>query len=160
MKKTFAIVIPLLMCLAHTTGLCFVSHSPQILETRNWQLETEEGSSKVLKFEISKVADASYSPETLCASASLCEKIGEQVFRAYYDNSGNVTNKIDGNGISICSTYDALDRLTAVFTNDTANTQRMRPAPASYNNPLNTGGAMEILPQNPNNVQLLWFHMP
>ena len=35
-----------------------------------------------------------------------------------------------------------------------------RPAPPSFNNPLNTGGATEILPQNPNNVQLNWFHMP
>jgi RHS repeat-associated protein len=35
-----------------------------------------------------------------------------------------------------------------------------RPAPASHNNPFNTGGATEVLPNNPNNVQLDWFHMP
>jgi hypothetical protein len=35
-----------------------------------------------------------------------------------------------------------------------------RPAPASHNNPFNTGGATEVLPQNPNNVRLDWFHMP
>ena len=35
-----------------------------------------------------------------------------------------------------------------------------RPAPASHNNPLNTGGATEVLPQNPNDVILDWFHMP
>jgi len=45
MKKTFAILIPLLVFLTHTTGFCFVSHSPRILETRNWQLETDVGMS-------------------------------------------------------------------------------------------------------------------
>jgi hypothetical protein len=35
-----------------------------------------------------------------------------------------------------------------------------RPAPESYNNPLNTGGGTEVLPNNPNNVRLEWFHMP
>jgi len=35
-----------------------------------------------------------------------------------------------------------------------------RPAPPSHNNPLNTGGATEVLPGNPNNVRLDWFHMP
>lgn len=35
-----------------------------------------------------------------------------------------------------------------------------RPAPSSHNNPLNTGGATEVLPGNPNNVRLDWFHMP
>ncbi|MBI2344123.1 MAG: hypothetical protein HYV02_07305, partial [Deltaproteobacteria bacterium] len=35
-----------------------------------------------------------------------------------------------------------------------------QPAPASHNNPLNTGGATEVLPQDPNNVILDWFHMP
>ncbi len=35
-----------------------------------------------------------------------------------------------------------------------------RPAPPSHNNPLNTGGATEVLPQNPNDVRLDWFHMP
>jgi hypothetical protein len=35
-----------------------------------------------------------------------------------------------------------------------------RPAPPSQNNPLNTGGATEVLPQNPNDVRLDWFHMP
>ena len=35
-----------------------------------------------------------------------------------------------------------------------------RPAPASHNNPLNPGGATEVLPQNPNDVRLDWFHMP
>jgi hypothetical protein len=35
-----------------------------------------------------------------------------------------------------------------------------RPAPGSHNNPLNTGGATEVLPQNPNDVRLGWFHMP
>jgi hypothetical protein len=34
-----------------------------------------------------------------------------------------------------------------------------RPAPRSHNNPLNTGGATEVLPQNPNKVILDWFHM-
>ena len=49
MKKTFSTIISLFVCLSHTTGLCFakfgvVSHSPQILETKNWQLETDVGS--------------------------------------------------------------------------------------------------------------------
>jgi len=35
-----------------------------------------------------------------------------------------------------------------------------RPAPASHNNPLNTGGATEVLPQDPSDVRLDWFHMP
>ncbi len=35
-----------------------------------------------------------------------------------------------------------------------------RPAPPSHNNPGNTGGAPEVLPQNPNDVSLDWFHMP
>lgn len=35
-----------------------------------------------------------------------------------------------------------------------------RPAPPSHNNPLNTGGATEVLPQNPSDVRLDWFHMP
>jgi hypothetical protein len=35
-----------------------------------------------------------------------------------------------------------------------------RPAPQSFNNPLNTGGATEVVPRNPNNVRLDWFHMP
>lgn len=35
-----------------------------------------------------------------------------------------------------------------------------RPAPASHNNPLNTGGATEVLPNNPNDVMLDFFHMP
>ena len=35
-----------------------------------------------------------------------------------------------------------------------------RPTPASHNSLLNTGGGNEILPQNPNNVKLDWFHMP
>ena len=35
-----------------------------------------------------------------------------------------------------------------------------RPAPPSHNNPANTGGATEIMPDNPNNVKLDWFHMP
>jgi hypothetical protein len=34
------------------------------------------------------------------------------------------------------------------------------PAPASNNNPANTGGATEIRPNNPDDVQLEWFHMP
>ena len=33
-----------------------------------------------------------------------------------------------------------------------------RRAPPSHNNPVNTGGATEVL--NPENVQLDWFHMP
>ena len=37
---------------------------------------------------------------------------------------------------------------------------KTRPAPASHNNPANTGGGTEILPDNPNNVKLYWFHMP
>jgi len=36
---------------------------------------------------------------------------------------------------------------------------RTRPAPASHNNPANSGGGMEILPSNPDNVRLDWFHM-
>ena len=40
MKKTLAIVIPIFVCLVYTTGFCFVYHSPPILETRNWKLET------------------------------------------------------------------------------------------------------------------------
>jgi hypothetical protein len=35
-----------------------------------------------------------------------------------------------------------------------------RPAPPSHNNLLNTGGATEVLPQNPTDVRLDWFHMP
>jgi len=37
---------------------------------------------------------------------------------------------------------------------------KTQPAPASHNNPANTGGGTEILPNNPNNVKLDWFHMP
>ena len=44
MKKTLAIVIPIFVCQVHTAGFCFVSHSPQVIETRNWQLETDVGS--------------------------------------------------------------------------------------------------------------------
>jgi RHS repeat-associated protein len=36
----------------------------------------------------------------------------------------------------------------------------MRPAPASHNQPSNTGGGIEILPDNANAVRLKWFHMP
>ena len=36
----------------------------------------------------------------------------------------------------------------------------LRPAPPSYNNPLNRGGATELVPRNPNSVRLDWFHMP
>lgn len=32
-------------------------------------------------------------------------------------------------------------------------------APQSYNNPSNTGGAIEIRPNNPEDVQLEWFYM-
>ncbi|MGH8508459.1 MAG: RHS repeat domain-containing protein [Gammaproteobacteria bacterium] len=35
-----------------------------------------------------------------------------------------------------------------------------RSAPASHNNPANSGGGNEILPSNPDNVRLNWFHMP
>jgi RHS repeat-associated protein len=35
-----------------------------------------------------------------------------------------------------------------------------RAAPASHDNPLNTGGGGEILPQDPSRVRLEWFHMP
>jgi len=35
-----------------------------------------------------------------------------------------------------------------------------RPAPASHNNPANTGGGTEIIPDNPEDVRLDWFHMP
>jgi hypothetical protein len=35
-----------------------------------------------------------------------------------------------------------------------------RPAPPSHNNPANTGGATEVLPSNPNDVFLDFFHMP
>jgi RHS repeat-associated protein len=34
------------------------------------------------------------------------------------------------------------------------------PAPASHNNPLNTGGGLEIRPKNVGSVRLDWFHMP
>jgi RHS repeat-associated protein len=37
---------------------------------------------------------------------------------------------------------------------------KTRPAPASHNNPANTGGGTEIIPDNQNNVKLDWFHMP
>lgn len=36
----------------------------------------------------------------------------------------------------------------------------VRPAPASHNNPLNTGGAPEYVPRNPEDVILEFFHMP
>lgn len=35
-----------------------------------------------------------------------------------------------------------------------------RPAPPSHNSPLNTGGATEVIPENPGDVILDWFHMP
>ena len=41
MKNILAILISLVVCLAHTSGLCYASYSPPILETRNWQLETD-----------------------------------------------------------------------------------------------------------------------
>ena len=34
------------------------------------------------------------------------------------------------------------------------------PTPASHNAPRNTGGAIEIIPNNPDDVVLDWFHMP
>ena len=37
---------------------------------------------------------------------------------------------------------------------------KTRPAPASHNNPANTGGGTEIIPDNSNNVTLDWFYMP
>lgn len=37
---------------------------------------------------------------------------------------------------------------------------KTRPAPPSHNNPFNTGGGNEVLPQNPNDVIIDWFHMP
>jgi len=40
-KKTLAIFISLFVCMAHTTGLCFASYSPPILETKNYKLETD-----------------------------------------------------------------------------------------------------------------------
>lgn len=42
----------------------------------------------------------------------------------------------------------------------TQGTYTTRQAPASHNNPVNTGGATEVLPQNPSSVTLDWFHMP
>ena len=44
-RKIFTMTISLFVCLAYTTGFCFVSRSPQILETRNWKLETDVGMS-------------------------------------------------------------------------------------------------------------------
>jgi len=45
MKNIFTkLFLSLFVYISHTTGLCFVSHSPQVLETRNWQLETDGGS--------------------------------------------------------------------------------------------------------------------
>jgi len=35
-----------------------------------------------------------------------------------------------------------------------------RPAPASHNNSANTGGGTEVLPAEPDDVTLDWFHMP
>lgn len=35
-----------------------------------------------------------------------------------------------------------------------------RPAPGSHNNPANTGGGREIIPDDPSGVRLDWFHMP
>jgi hypothetical protein len=35
-----------------------------------------------------------------------------------------------------------------------------RPAPASHNNPTNTGGGTEVIPKKSNEVMLDWFHMP
>lgn len=43
---------------------------------------------------------------TLCASNAF-----GQVFAASYDIEGNVTNRTDGNGVTIAMTYDALDRI-------------------------------------------------
>lgn len=37
---------------------------------------------------------------------------------------------------------------------------QVRPAPPSHNNPLNTGGAPEYIPRNPDDVILEFFHMP
>lgn len=36
----------------------------------------------------------------------------------------------------------------------------VRPAPASHNNPFNTGGAPEYIPRNSDDVLLEFFHMP
>ena len=71
MKKRIATIVLLFAHLTHTTGLCFV-----------------------------KFGVESYSPESLCASVSLCEKIGGQVFRNWYDNAGNLMNRVDGNSCS------------------------------------------------------------
>lgn len=35
-----------------------------------------------------------------------------------------------------------------------------QPAPGSYNNPANTGGAAEVIPRNPDDVVLDSFYMP
>jgi len=35
----------------------------------------------------------------------------------------------------------------------------VRPAPGSHNNPANKGGAKEIIPSDPSDVRLNWFHM-
>jgi RHS repeat-associated protein len=42
----------------------------------------------------------------------------------------------------------------------TAGAYSTRPAPPSHNNPINTGGATEVLPGDPDNIRLHWFHMP
>ena len=194
MKKTLTIIIFLFVCLSHTVGLCFASYSPPILETRNWQLETDSYAhtydplnrvmattdplnntmanaydgvgnlvattnaiNKVRQWEHdalgrqvksirpSGATDAfaynamgwntaytnaeghvyTMAYDVFGRMVAATNALGEQVFRAWYDYNGNITNKIDGRGVSVRSTYDALDRLTAVFTNGTANTQRI-----------------------------------
>ena len=47
-----------------------------------------------------------------------------------------------------------------VVGGNTTGAYSKRPAPASHNNPLNTGGGTEILPKDPTSVRLNWFHMP
>jgi len=41
MKKTFTKVIFLFVCLAHTTGLCFTSYSPDFLTKKNYTLKAD-----------------------------------------------------------------------------------------------------------------------
>ena len=194
MKNHITKNFTLSVCLVHTTGLCFVSHSPQVLETRNWQLETDSYAhtydplNRVVETKVAQTFLSAFSHDPLGNLTAATDPLGkvrqweydamnrrtaairpsgatdafaynamgwntaytnsegnvytmaydvfgrmtaatnalnQQVFRAWYDYNGNITNKIDGRGISIRSTYDALDRLTAVFTNGTANTQRI-----------------------------------
>ena len=108
-KKTLAMLIPLLVFLTHTTGFCFakfgvVSHSPSLLETGNSQLETDNkdwlGNQWTFTYDAAGRLTGMSSP-----------KVAQTFLSAFsYDNAGRLSSwSVDGiAGRTI--TYDAANR--------------------------------------------------